>query len=76
MLNVRIYLEDIKHIIHANSTAQLKMFVFRYMAEDPNLERLLNLDRATLKLYLYYLRKEVLPIIEEHLSDMSNDPLH
>jgi len=76
MLDVRNYLEDIHHIISINSPAQLKMFVFRHMDEDPNLRFLLEADRATLKLYLYYLKKDILPFIEEHLNNMTDDPIH
>lgn len=76
MINVRTYLRDIHHVICANSPAQLKMFAYRYMAENPDLQLILYLDRSALKLYLYYLKKDVLPVIKEHLNEMSEDPLH
>lgn len=76
MLNVKNYLEEIRHVIQANSAAQLKMFVLRYVKDDPKLHMLLNLNKKELKLYLIYLKKEILPLIEEELSDMSDDPFH
>ena len=74
--DVKTYLEDIRHIIHINSPAQLKMFAMRHKDKDPNLGLLLDFDRATLKLYLYYLRKHVLPFIEEQLNYITDDPIH
>lgn len=72
MLNIRNYLEDIKYVINTNSPAQLKMFAFRYQQDAPHLKSLLELDRSALKLYLHYMKKEVLPQIEEHLDDMDD----
>ncbi len=76
MQSIRTYLEDIRYVINANSPAQLKMFIFRYKRQDPNLQVLLNLDRRALKLYLYYLKKEVLPLIEKHLECCSDEVFH
>lgn len=76
MLNIRNYLEDMRHVIHYNSPAHLKMFAFRYMAEDPNLQIILSLDRVSLKLYLYYLKTEVLPLIDKHLENMADEPVN
>ncbi|PKM83022.1 MAG: hypothetical protein CVU89_02530 [Firmicutes bacterium HGW-Firmicutes-14] len=76
MLDVRSYLEDMRHIIQVKSPAQLRMFVLRYRNENPSLQTLLRFDRAALKQYLFQLEKEVLPLIEWHLNNMSDDPLH
>ena len=76
MLNIRNYLEDIRSIINARSPAQLKMFAFRYKEDAPHLECLIGLDRSALRLYLQYMKKEVLPQIEEHLNDMDDDIKH
>lgn len=76
MLNVRNYLEDIHHVISANSPAQLKMFAYRYKADNPGLQLILHLDREALKLYLYLLKKDVLPLIKQHLNEMSEDTMH
>jgi len=76
MLDIRNYLKDIHHVIRANSPAQLKMFAYRYMAENPDLKFLLKMDRATLKLYLNHLKKDVLPLVIDHLDEMTDDPMH
>ena len=76
MLHVKKYLEDICYTINTNSPAQLKMFVFRHLEDDPSLQALLNLDRRALKLYLHYLKKEILPVIQEDLDEISDDPIH
>lgn len=73
MEHVKQYLEDICHIINANSPAQLKMFVLRHLDNHPGLRPLLSLDRTELKLFLYYLRIEVLPKIKRDLNDISDD---
>lgn len=76
MLDIRSYLEDIRDTINTNSPAHLKMFVFRHLDDDPHLRPLLKLDRIGLKLYLRYLKKEILPVIEEDLNEWSDDPIH
>lgn len=73
MQHVKHYLEDICQIINTNSPAQLKMFVLRHLNTHPGLRPLLNLNRAELKLFLHYLRKEVLPKIKQDLNDISED---
>lgn len=74
MLDVRNYLEEIKHIIKANSPAQLKMFVLRHVNEHPGLQPILQLNRVEMKIFLHYLKERVLPKIEEELNEMTNDP--
>lgn len=74
MQNVKHYLEDIYHIINTNSPAQLKMFVLRNLENHPGLRPLLTLNRTELKLFLHYLRKEILPKIKQDLNDISDDP--
>ncbi|WP_157724041.1 hypothetical protein [Thermincola potens] len=76
MLNIRDYLEDIHHILSVQSPAQFKMFIYRYMPNDPRAQYLLSLDRNELKLYVNRLKKQMLPWIEESLEIMSDDPLH
>lgn len=74
MQHIKGYLEDICHIINANSPAQLKMFVFRHLDSHPGLKPLLSLNRTELKLFLHYLKKEVLPKIKQDLNDITEDP--
>lgn len=76
MLDIRNYLEDIQHVLSVQSPAQFKMFLYRYMEDDPRTQLLLKLNRPELKLYMARLKKEMLPWIEESLEIMSDDPLH
>ncbi len=76
MLNIREYLEDIRHVLDLQSPAQFKMFIYHYMANDPRVAPLLDMNRSEIKLYMQQLRKELLPVIDEYLELMEEDLMH